>query len=122
MKVLDLSGKLHVLSMNFPMKAESVCRSKLQYECGQKLLRKYPMTVILEDVSIPGEHLYLDFLIPNRRLAFEIQGLQHDKFVSFFHKTKGGFFKSQDRDDRKQKWCDLNNIELIKISKIEDLD
>jgi hypothetical protein len=91
-------------------------RSNFQLGVGNILKSHYPMDVILEEVYIRGEKLVLDFFIPSRRLAVECNGIQHSKFVKFFHGTIKGFHNQQDRDVRKREWCRLNNIRLIEVS------
>lgn len=124
MKVRSLSGKEATLSTNrntFPMKSREACKSQIQYDCGQFLLEKFPFDPILEEVSVPHENLSIDFLIPSRKLAFEIQGRQHDKYVPFFHKSPQNFLASKERDSRKQKWCEINGITLYHVDSLESL-
>lgn len=45
----------------------------------------------------------------------EIDGAQHFKFVKHFHKTPLGFMKSREWDRRKNSYCLLHNIPLIRI-------
>lgn len=115
MKVKDLSGKEHHLDIRasqYKMKTEKSSKSKIQFACGQLIRKKFPFDVILEEVSIPGEKLYIDFLIPQKRIAFEIQGRQHESYVPFFHGSESGFDESLKRDSRKKHWCEINDIEL----------
>lgn len=122
MKLTDLKGKIHKLRVkrsDYPIRTEAACRSKLQYIIGQKLQEKYPMDVILEDFHCP-DGFYLDFFLPARLLAYEIQGEQHAKFTPFFHKSQSDFKESVLRDERKIKFCEINNIILCLIEKEED--
>jgi hypothetical protein len=70
---------------------------------------------LLEEFSVPGERLYLDFYMPQHFLAFEFHGGQHDEFNPFFHGSKGGFERSKERDLRKKQWCELNKITLVEV-------
>lgn len=125
MKIKGLDGKEYVLDLRpnrNAQKERELCKSNLQYECGQLLKQRFPLDSILEEVHLPGcNNLYLDFLIPARRLAFEIHGSQHDKYVPFFHKTKEGYNASQTRDINKSKWCKLNNFELYVVRSEQEL-
>lgn len=125
MKIRGLDGKEYVLDLRpnkNTLKDRELCRSNIQYECGQLLKQRFPLDTILEELHLPGSNnLYLDFLIPNRRLAFEIHGQQHDKYIPFFHKNKHEYNASQDRDSNKAKWCKLNNFNLYIIRSIEEL-
>lgn len=124
MKLKDLSGKeyhLDIRSVKFPMRSEASCKSKIQYQCGQIIQKRFPFDIILEEIPVPGERLFIDFFIPTRRLAFEIQGGQHEKFSQFFHGTTRGFEESKARDIRKKEWCELNNITLICVRNEKEL-
>ena len=46
-------------------------------------------------------------------IAVEVHGRQHYEHIPFFHKTKRDFLLARARDEDKQDWCELNNIELI---------
>lgn len=120
MKIKGLDNKDYVLNTaqsKHRMRSEKTCKSKLQYEIGQLIKNKYPMDTILEEVSLPGSSgLFVDFLIPSRRMAFEIQGRQHGEYVPFFHGDKRGFLDSKARDYNKELWCELNNIQLVYFS------
>jgi len=85
------------------------------------LSKRYPLDPILEDVTIPKTRMSLDFFLPQRSIAVEIQGQQHYTQNSFFHKTKADFLKQKKRDSDKSFFCELNGIQLIVISKPEEL-
>ena len=86
---------------------------------ARKLLRKvFNSCLILEEAFIPiakYKHLFLDFYIPLRKLAIEVQGIQHTKYNSFFHNTKLDFIQQQKNDKDKRQWCELNKIGLIEL-------
>lgn len=118
MKYLTLKGRevrLHVRPSQYPIRSKENCRSLGQYHLGQQLRSLYDGIAILEEFQIPDSRLSLDFYIPNRAIAFEFQGEQHDSFNSFFHNTKHDFQRQQERDQSKREWCRLNNIALIEV-------
>lgn len=124
MKLTDLKGKIHKIQFkpsNNPIKSLAACRSKLQYETGLWLRAKYPFDPILEDFRCP-DGFDLDFFLPKRLLAYEVQGRQHDKYVPHFHKNMAGFIESQSRDSNKKRFCEINDIELIYIYTDKDLN
>ena len=45
----------------------------------------------------------------------EVDGAQHFKFIKHFHKTQFGFMKGREWDRRKNSYCLLHNIPLIRI-------
>jgi hypothetical protein len=89
--------------------------SGFQGTVGGLLADLYPLDIILEEVSIPGERFVLDYLVPSAHVVVECQGTQHDEFVPYFHGTRQNFHAQQDRDSRKRRWCELNNLHLIEI-------
>jgi hypothetical protein len=108
-------GKIETRPSRYPIKSQNGCRSKIQYEIGQLISERFPADPILEDVPVPGEGFYLDFFLPKKMVAFEIQGAQHDKFIPFFHKTKRKFVEAQARDSRKLEFCRINDITLYTV-------
>jgi hypothetical protein len=117
MRVTDLSGKEHSwnLSGYRTFNDDKRPRSNLHIRARQLLRIVYDNDTILEEVAMPGEHLYLDFYLPSRKTAFEVQGEQHFKQNAHFHKNDLDFKRSQQRDSRKRRWCELNNITLIEL-------
>ena len=58
--------------------------------------------------------LKFDFYLPNYNTCIEFDGIQHFKFINFFgNKTK--FNELKNRDKIKNKFCNNNNINLIRI-------
>lgn len=106
----------------WPMKSETASRSKIQFQAGQKLKQKFPYDSILEDITIPNSRCSLDFFIPSRKIAIEVQGEQHSNFNSFFHNTRRDFLDQQSRDEFKENFCILNKIRLIKIYTEKDIE
>ncbi len=81
---------------------------------GEIVSRLYPHDRMYEEVVLP-DGLVLDLLVPTMRLVIECQGRQHDEFVPFFHGSRSGFHRAQDRDTRKRRWCELNGLHLIEV-------
>lgn len=93
-------------------------KSSLHMSTRQLLKKQFPTLQVLEEVPIPvkrSENYYLDFYLPMLKLAIEVHGEQHFKFVAFYHNNQLGFIKSQKRDREKQEWCEINNIQYIAL-------
>jgi very-short-patch-repair endonuclease len=126
MKLYDINGELvqtDIRPSNKPVKFKS--RSILQGKVGEKLQELYPRDTILEDFTIPGSRLSVDFFLPKREMVIEIDGIQHSEYTPFFHgplSTSGGYGKQVSRDRQKEGWCSMNGFKLIRIEKDEDLD
>lgn len=104
---------------------DSKKRSNLHSSAFNILTEKFTTAAILQEVSVPiryGEKLYLDFYIPLHRIAVEVQGEQHYKFVPHFHGTVYGFLQSKKRDAEKKEWCLINNIRLVIFNYNEELN
>lgn len=65
--------------------------------------------------------LFLDFFTPYG--AIEFDGMQHFKSVKWFGGEQG-FINTQNRDKRKNEYCRLHNISLLRIryDEIDDID
>lgn len=116
MKVVDLSGRQHTWNLKGYTvdPGDTRPRSQGHLACRALLKKLFPLDVVCEEVSTP-DGLFIDFFLPNRKLAIEIQGVQHDQYVPFFHKTKPNFYKAQGRDQRKRQFCELNGFKLVEL-------
>lgn len=62
------------------------------------------------------EYLELDGFCEKYRIAFEYNGLQHEKYIEHFHRNGiQDFFRQQERDRVKNELCKKNDIVLINI-------
>lgn len=93
------------------------------------LLDIYKGYFIYEEVKLPGSRpaakksvLFLDFFIPRVSLGIEVHGKQHYEFSPHFHKDKAGWIDHKYRDSEKQRWCELNSIDLIVLSYADSID
>jgi hypothetical protein len=118
MKFYDTNGREHKIDIRpsrWPKKDIGEGRGKFQSEVGNIIEETFPGHYILEEFPCLGERLFLDFFLPSKKLAVEVQGRQHHEFNPFFHKDKKAFATQQANDKRKEQWCEINNIVLIKI-------
>ena len=97
-------------------------KSSFHLQARKVLAKIYPTMQILEEVPVPlrrSETLYLDFYVPLLKMAVEVHGEQHYKFISFYHNSRMSFLKSQKRDHDKQEWCEKNGIRHIVFGYME---
>lgn len=116
MKVKTLDNEL----VNWVISGNTFQNKSSYHNAAREVIKKVYLTAqILEEVSIPlyrGKTLYLDFYLPLYKMAFEIHGEQHYKFIAHFHKDVRGFAESRKRDLSKIEWCRINNIKVIELS------
>jgi len=99
----------------WPRRTKEKCKSNFQWSVGQIIDRVFPGQIVLEEFYVPGEKLRIDFFLPRLKLAVEVMGEQHYVYNSFFHGSKEAFVRSKQRDVRKEQWCKINNIRLVKV-------
>jgi len=117
MKFRDLQGKIQSKNLSpYKRRAGQQSRSKGQATLGDILINIWPNVPVYEEVPCVGTKLRLDFLIESLRIAFEFDGLQHQEYNSFLHGDRYKWLQSINRDDTKEKWCEQNNISLIRIT------
>lgn len=90
-------------------------RSKFQFEVKKYLEKYWSGDVVFEELKIVGTRLSLDFFNANKRIAIEVQGQQHFKYVKFFHGNRANYLSQIKRDVKKIEFCELNKIKLMEI-------
>ena len=94
--------------------SENIVYSKLlKYFSPQDIDRKYKIPV--KSSLLQQTVLTPDFYIKSTNQVIEFNGLQHYKFVEYFHINLDGFIKQVLRDNYLEEYCLKNNISLIKI-------
>jgi len=104
-------------------KGEIECRRVLQLLFNRSFDKARP-DFLRNPVTGGDFNLELDCFDPELRIAVEYNGVQHYKFIPFFHKNKEAFLNQKYRDDMKRRICKENGILLIEVPytlKIEDI-
>jgi very-short-patch-repair endonuclease len=121
MRVKDLTGRLYIWNISghtITNANDREVRSELHLKARQLLKETFPTHTICEEVPIDINRyskVFLDFYLPLKKLAIEVQGEQHFKYTPFFHYNVQSFIKQQQRDNKKKAWCSINNITLIEF-------
>lgn len=98
-------------------------RSKIQFQAKQFLKKYWSNHIVFEEFPVAGTKLSLDFYNANKKIAVEVQGKQHTKYVPFFHgSNKINYLNQLKRDRDKLKFCEINNIQLVEIYDGDRLD
>lgn len=100
---------------------------KCSYSNGEKFIRKFLedqkilyssqyVIPISSNINSSGQ-AYIDFYLPDLDIAIEYNGIQHYKYIPYFHKGGIADFKHQkDRDAYVREYCHNRKIKLIEIS------
>ncbi|MDB4317737.1 endonuclease domain-containing protein [bacterium] len=98
-------------------------RSKLQKKVKDLLYSNWVSDVVFEELPVLGTRMTLDFYNANRKLAIEVDGNQHYKYNKFFHSNSRQNFLSQlQRDEKKEHFCEINQIRLVRILERDTLN
>ena len=102
MTIKDLDGNSHSWHLTGHIaKGRIDNKSSFHLQARSLLINEFPTLQILEEVPIQirkSEVLFLDFYLPLNKMALEVHGEQHYKFVGFYHSNQLGFINSLKRD------------------------
>lgn len=90
--------------------------SKFQFEVKQFLRQFWELNVVYEELKVPGSKMRIDFYNKTKGIAIEVDGAQHDNFSEYFHQGSRTVYRNQViRDEKKDEFCELNEITLVRI-------
>lgn len=95
-------------------KGETECRRVLQQIFNRPFPKARP-DILNNPVTGGNYNLELDCYNAELRLAVEYNGVQHYKYVPYFHKNKEAFLNQKYRDELKRRMCKDNGITLIEV-------
>lgn len=124
MKFFDLNNKprnLRGASKNF-IKWDEGSLSKFQKAVKDFLYPYWKGDLVLEEMTIVGTRLSIDIYNATQKVAIEVQGQQHIKHNKFFHgsRAQGGLRKQFERDEKKLKFCEINDITMVEIYDVKE--
>ncbi|MAG59504.1 hypothetical protein CMO96_01815 [Candidatus Woesebacteria bacterium] len=101
---------------NYRIDWDKSSRSKRQFAVKQFLKKHWKSHILFEEMPVAGTKMTLDFYNATKKIAIEVQGVQHTRYVPHFHKNqKMNFLSQKRRDKEKAKFCELNDIKLMEI-------
>jgi hypothetical protein len=116
MKFKNIFGKEVNKTINkFLIDWNKPCKSKVQFNVKKFFEYCWNTHVVVEEFPVFGTRMKCDLINFTKKIAVETHGLQHDKFVKHFHKTKTGFKNSVKRDLQKYQWLEMNGFRIIEI-------
>jgi very-short-patch-repair endonuclease len=112
-----LDGRLKKLKGVNKYRIDWLKRSKSAFQTRVKVFLKeyWRYDFVYEEFRIVGTRLSLDFYNASRKVAVEVQGAQHNKFVEFFHGHRENLAEQFLRDSRKWRFCEINGITMVEI-------
>jgi hypothetical protein len=105
-------------------KGEIECRRVLE-KIFNKPFNKARPNFLNNPVTGGNFNLELDCYNEDLQIAVEYNGLQHYKYVPYFHKNNEAFLNQKYRDDMKRRICKDENIILIEVPytvKVENIE
>jgi very-short-patch-repair endonuclease len=117
MKFIDSYGRERNLknAKKYLINWDKPSRSKFQTRVKDFLRSYWQHDVVFEEFRVVGTRLTLDFYNANKKIAVEVQGAQHTKYVKFFHKNKFKYSDQLKRDEKKFQFCEANKIKLAEV-------
>jgi hypothetical protein len=101
---------------------EKPSRSILQKNAKDFLYSYWKNHAVFEEFPVAGTKMTLDFYNATKKIAVEVQGRQHHKYVPYFHgKRKMGYLNQVKRDLDKKKYCEMNDVLLVEILEGDNL-
>lgn len=96
--------------------------SKLQHLIYQLALKLYPTYEIVYEYPIGNLGQRIDIFIPLLGIALEIDGIQHFKFVKFFHKDETAWNSAKRLDEQKERYLAEQGVKLVRIPYNTDIE
>jgi hypothetical protein len=117
MKFITLGGGLRPVKnpKRFLIKWKTDSVSMFQTDVKLFLHPYWRSDEVYEEFPLIGTQLTFDFYNASQRVAVEVQGGQHTKFVKFFHGTRTRFLEQLKRDKAKEDYAEINGIKLVTI-------
>jgi hypothetical protein len=125
MQFKTLSGATKRVSKPYKYRIDwqAQSKSKIQFAVKSKLKNVWENHVVFEEFPVAGSKMSFDFYNANKRIAIEVQGRQHVKYVPYFHgKNKINFISQMRRDHQKREYCEMNDIKLIEVFEEKEID
>lgn len=116
MRLIDINGKLKYKNCRaYRIDWNQKERSIIQFKVKKFLEPFWKNHVVFSEFPVFGTRLKIDIFNATKNIAVEIDGNQHNEFNKFFHRNRLGYLNSLKRDNKKEKFLELNNIKLARV-------
>jgi len=108
---------------NYLIDWDASSRSKIQFKVKQFLKDYWSNNVVFEEFPVAGTKLSFDFYNASKSIVIEVQGVQHRKYVPYFHKgNKINYLDQIRRDKQKIEFCKINAINFFEIYDSDEIN
>ncbi len=114
-KTLDGASRTLKTPNKYRIKWGKPSRSAFQTRVKLFLEKYWRFDFVYEEFRVIGTRLTIDFYNATKKVAVEVQGAQHSKFVPFFHGHRAKLAEQFGRDGQKLRFCELNGIAFVEI-------
>ncbi len=94
-------------------KGEIECRNVLEKIFNKSFTKTRPD--FLKNEITGGYNLEIDCYNDELKIGVEYNGIQHYKYIPYFHRNKEAFYNQKYRDELKRRMCKDNGIYLIEV-------
>lgn len=94
-------------------------RSKLEIYLSNRLKQDFPWMLLEECNRTLLKTLELDIYLPQFKIAIEVNGGMHYRFIRYFHRTITNFQRQRSRDTKKKIMCQDLGIQLIEVPNLK---
>ena len=102
---------------------DAKCKSGIQKQVKDTMKNLWFADYVFEEFPVAGTRLTLDLYNATQKIAIEVDGNQHYRYNKFFHSNSRQNFLSQlKRDEKKEYFCELNKIKLIRSLESDIID
>jgi hypothetical protein len=124
-KFVNLDDEIYELNLSLFAKTTHSKRSDLHTKTRALIKELFPNVPIIEELTIKlckKKVVYADFFLPMFKIAVEVNGEQHFKYIPHFHGPLINFYLQKKNDNDKREWFSRNNIQWVDLNYNEDIN
>lgn len=118
-EISRLCGQENVFLKFQSVGAKSLYKILCELYGDENIIKEFSESWLINNIT--GKRMYVDFYIPQLKLAIEYDGSQHDTYVEFIHKNYRNFYYQVYRDRLKERLLLSHGIKTLRIKYEEKL-